>query len=396
MSDRSRRGSGGARFLRTYTQDVTTDELHRLFTREARDTYRFFARGIDQDSLAGLPWHRRLPAYARLLFLAFTLRLSPARRILYGAALALAIFGLLELLVGVQVWRLPAGFFTLGLPMPAWRAGTIPLLLGFVLVNLLVFMEVADRLSLKNDLEVARDIQTAMLRHDTYRGSGVEAFGQTRPANTVGGDFYEVLPIEDGRLIVALGDVAGKGSPAALLMALLLAILRTLLDEGLEPAALTDRLNQQIARHAPPSRFITLFLGFYDPRDGRLEFVNAGQNPPLLRRRDGGFERLSTGGMALGLGRRTTYTARETTLLPGDLLVLYSDGVTEAESPDGTPFDEAGLEQVIEGRRDATAPDLCAAIIERVSRHAQDTRFADDLTVVALRRLPPLPTLDPL
>jgi sigma-B regulation protein RsbU (phosphoserine phosphatase) len=121
--------------------------------------------------------------------------------------------------------------------------------------------------------------------------------------------------------------------------------------------------------------------------------VNAGQNPPLLRRSTAPFERLTTGGIALGLSRRAVYQTSQTTLAAGDLLVLYSDGVTEAESPGGAAFEEAGLEQVIEARRDATAPDLCAAIIRAVEQHAQDTRFADDLTVVALRRLPPLPVV---
>jgi len=140
--------------------------------------------------------------------------------------------------------------------------------------------------------------------------------GQTRPANTVGGDFYEVLPLDDGRVVVALGDVAGKGSPASLLMALLLAMLRTLLDEQLEPSALVSRLNGQIARHAPPSRFITLFFAVYDPGAGTLHYVNAGQNPPLLRRTDGRIERLSTGGVALGLSRRTQYETSTLTLAP--------------------------------------------------------------------------------
>jgi serine phosphatase RsbU (regulator of sigma subunit) len=392
MAHRSRRVTRGREFLRTYTQDLTSDELHRLFTRDARDAYRFFARGIDENSLAGIPWHKRWAARLRLLFLAFALKLSPARRVMYAGALLLAALGLIELLVGVRIQRLPAGFFSLPVPFPVWRSGTGFLLLGFLLVNLLVFMEVADRLSLKNDLEVARDIQSAMLRHDTYRAAGVEAHGETRPANTVGGDFYEVLPLDDGRLVLALGDVAGKGSPAALLMALLLAILRTLVDERLDTAELVTRLNQQIARHAPPSRFITLFFAVYDPATGRLEYVNAGQNPPLLRRAaSASFERLATGGIALGLDARALYRAAAATLASGDMLVLYSDGITEAESPQGIPFDETGLECAVEARADATAPDLCTWTLRAVAAHAQDTRFADDLTIVVLRRLPPLP-----
>ena len=148
-----------------------------------------------------------------------------------------------------------------------------------------MLLEVADRLSLKGELEVAREIQLAMLPKGTYRTADIEICGMTRPANTVGGDFYDVLPLGDGRIIVTLGDVAGKGSPAALLMALLLAVLRTLVDEDLDPPSLVERLNVQICRHSPSSRFITLFYAVYSPVTGSLTYVNAGQNPPMIRRR---------------------------------------------------------------------------------------------------------------
>jgi sigma-B regulation protein RsbU (phosphoserine phosphatase) len=227
-----------------------------------------------------------------------------------------------------------------------------------------------------------------MLPQDTYRAIGVEVHGQTRPANTVGGDFYDIQRLPDGRVVVGLGDVAGKGSPAALLMALLLAMLRTLLDEGLAPAVLVDRLNLQVWRHAPRSRFITLFFAVFDPATGELSYVNAGQTPPLLRRVDGTCEWLRAGGIALGLRESSRYDMEVTTLAPGDLVVLYSDGITEAENPEGVPFEEAGLVRWATALRDATAPDVGAGIMRAVTQHAQDTRFADDLTLVVLRRLP--------
>ena len=156
----------------------------------------------------------------------------------------------------------------LTLPMPSWQEGTVWLLLGFVAVNLLILMEVADRLSLKGDLEIARDIQLAMLPGGVKTAGDATVCGVTRPANTVGGDFYDIIPLADGRLVLAIGDVAGKGSPAALLMALLLAMLRTLVDEGLETGRLIERLNAQVGKHSPASRFITFFFGLYDPATG--------------------------------------------------------------------------------------------------------------------------------
>jgi sigma-B regulation protein RsbU (phosphoserine phosphatase) len=383
------------RFLSRYTHDLTSEELGKLFTRETPEAYRFFARGINTAELEGLPWYKKAVKYGQGFFLAFTMRLSPARRLMYGVALGLSIIGLLQLFAGFGLMRVPipvALFFVhIRVPAPLFANGTLWLLGGFLLMNLLVLLEVADRLSLKRDLEVAREIQNAMLPEGTWSGPGVEAFGLTKPANTVGGDFYDILPQPDGTVIVALGDVAGKASPAALLMALLLAILRTLVDEGLPLTALVQRLNVQVSRHAPASRFITLFLASFTPSTGRLEFVNAGQTPPLLRRQNGSIERLMSGGVALGMFEGSTYEAGELHLNPGDALLMYSDGLTEAESPDGQPFDEAGLERTLAlfagAYQKTAAAELGKAVFDAVERHRRDQRLQDDLTVLVLSRL---------
>jgi phosphoserine phosphatase RsbU/P len=225
-----------------------------------------------------------------------------------------------------------------------------------------------------------------MLPKGTYRAGDIEICGVTRPANTVGGDFYDVLPMQGGRVIVTLGDVAGKGSPAALLMALLLAVLRTLVDEDLEPTVLMSRLNAQICRHSPASRFITLFYAVYDPSNGRLSYVNAGQNPPLVRRTNGTYERLGATGVALGMFDQSTYSAVETSLHPGDMLVLYSDGITEAEDPSGRPLEEAGLEEVVSSYSPFSAAEIGAAVLKAVESHAKASRFGDDLTILILKR----------
>lgn len=382
-------------FFETYTKDFSTDELGKLFTRETPEAYRFFARGINTAELEGLRWHRRAIRYLQAFFLAFTMRLSPARRVIYGAALFFAVVGVVQLFshIGVFSFRLPFPllFIRVGVPSLMFQQGTSALLIGFLLMNLLVLLEVADRLSLKRDLEVAREIQQAMLPEGTWSDGGVEAYGVTKPANTVGGDFYDILPRPDGRVIVALGDVAGKASPAALLMALLLAMMRTLVDEGLEIAQLVTRLNVQVGRHAPRSRFITLFVASYDPRTGNLQFVNAGQTPPLLRRQNGTVERLTTGGIALGMFEESTYEAGTVHLERGDALVMYSDGITEAEDPSGQPFDESGLERTLAlypgAFPNASASSIGEAILDAVERHRRDSRLADDLSVLVLSRL---------
>jgi serine phosphatase RsbU (regulator of sigma subunit) len=371
-----RAGRRVADFLETYTRDLKAEDLQRLFTRDTKEAYRFFTRHIDVSGLDGLPRHRRLLAHLRLLFLAFTMKLSPARRIVYGAALLFAALGLVNLFRSARLLEAP-------MMLPD---GTGLLLIAFGLMNLLVLLEVADRLSLKNDLEIAREIQQAMLPSGLYSGPGVETVGLSRPANTVGGDFFDILPLENDRLVIAVGDVAGKGSPAALLMALLLAMLRTLVDERLEPAELVTRLNVQVSRHAPGTRFITLFYGVYDAQSGELTYVNAGHTPPLLLRAEDRLDRLNEGGMALGMFERAAYVTGRTQLHADDLLAIYSDGITEAENPGGQPFDEQGLESALLSNRHQGISAIGTAVVHAVEQHTADTRLADDLTILLLRR----------
>jgi serine phosphatase RsbU (regulator of sigma subunit) len=384
-------GSERARQLfDTYTRDLSSEDLQRLFTHDTRDAYRFFSRGLDEEHVARLPWWKRVAVRGRQVFVAFTLKLPPARRALYLGALLIALLGIFKLFRGFALTDLPLGtpFFQISLLVPAWADGTFALVVSLLMVNLLVLLEVADRLSLKGELEVAREIQLAMLPSGTYTAADIEICGATRPANTVGGDFYDVLPLPDGRIILAVGDVAGKGSPAALLMALLLAMLRTLVDEGLEPEALVTRLNTQIWRHSPGSRFITIFYAIYTPATGALTYVNAGQNPPLIRRGPGQYERLPATGIALGMFDQATYTATETRIEPGEMLVLYSDGITEAENPGGQPLEEAGLQVILDSYPDEGPAALGTHIIKGVERYAQSSRFADDLTILILKRHP--------
>ncbi len=384
MASRSR----VADFVNTYTRDLTAEEVQRLFTRDTKEAYQFFTRQLDPAALEGLPRRRRIAVRIRQFFVAFTMKLSPARRLVFVVALAAALFGLLQLWTGRAVVR--QGGATVIVGRTGFAEGTGYMLLAFGLVNLLVVLEVADRLSLKNDLEIAREIQEAMLPKGPYHAPGVETFGLSRPANTVGGDFYDVLPLDDGRLMIAVGDVAGKGSPAALLMALSLAMLRTLTgiaeEQRFAAADLMARLNRQVARHAPGSRFITLFYGVYQPSTGELQFVNAGHLQPLLLRTDGTTERLTEGGMALGMFDRAEYATGRTWLQPGDLLSIYSDGITEAENAAGLAFEEDGLTQVLARSREQPVRSVAQRVVEAVEAHTGDKRLADDLTILLVRR----------
>ncbi|MEZ5286979.1 MAG: hypothetical protein R2712_19670 [Vicinamibacterales bacterium] len=171
--------SGSRDFFSTYTKDLNAEDLGKLFTRETPEAYRFFARGVNTAELEGLSRGRRALKYLQAFFLAFTMRLSPERRAIYAVALLTSVIGLVQLFQGFGIlsFRVPVALFFVrfGIPAPLFSNGTLWLLTGFLLLNLLVLLEVADRLSLKRDLEVAREIQRAMLPEGTWSGPGVEA-----------------------------------------------------------------------------------------------------------------------------------------------------------------------------------------------------------------------------
>lgn len=369
----------GSELLEVYTKDVTGKDLTRVFTRDALDAYRAFTNRLDPADFEGLKGPKRVMAEIRAFLIAFGLKLSPARRLVFGVALLLAVFGFVRHFSGVDVPQADHTQHVVG-------HGGWTLLAAIALLTLLVILEVADRLSLKNDLEIARGIQMAMLPSDTVTVPGVDVFGMSKPANTVGGDFYDIRPLANGRLLVAVGDVAGKGSPAALLMALFLAMERVLLDELTDLVPLTTRLNSQVVRQAPGTRFITLFVAAYDPATGLLEYVNAGHPPALIRRADGEWAHLQEGGMALGLFEGAAYTLGTATLGPGDVFAAYSDGITEAEHPERGYFEEAGLQRSLTDARDLPAADVCRSVFADVRTFTDEGRLGDDLTILVMRR----------
>ena len=254
-----------------------------------------------------------------------------------------------------------------------WADGTLALLVSFLLVNLLVLLEVADRLSLKGDSRSrARFSSRCCRRHAT--GGGLEICGITRPANTVGGDFYDVLPLPDGRRHRALGDVAGKGSPAALLMALLLAMLRTLVDEELERAGADRRAERaDLPSHARLALHHAVLRRLH-PGNRRADLRQRRTEPAAAPPRATGGTSGSRGRRRAGHVRALDLYRRETSLAPGDMLVFYSDGITEAEDPAGRPFEEAGLEQVVDRYARSGPADIGVQVLKAVESHAKASR----------------------
>jgi sigma-B regulation protein RsbU (phosphoserine phosphatase) len=266
---------------------------------------------------------------------------------------------------------------------PLSNVGTWLLLAATVLFFLLA-LELRDKLSLKGDLEVARQIQFGLLPFEPFERDGVSIATAMRPANTVGGDYFDVIELGEGRLAIAVGDVAGKGMPAALLMALLQGSLRTLLSAGLRGEELVVKLNAHLCSNIPSNRLITLFYAELDAATGGLRYVNAGHNPPYLLSAERTPARLGATAMALGITSDTAFPSMAVDLRPGDRLVLYTDGVTEAEDPKDREYGEARLAAWLQANRDQPARRLIDGVIAEVLEHCGTARPRDDMTLLCL------------
>jgi len=247
-------------------------------------------------------------------------------------------------------------------------------------------VEQAERMHAK-ELEQAAEIQRRLLPTRAPEVPGLDLAGYNAPCRTVGGDYFDFLTYPDGRVTLLVGDVAGKGMPAALLMSSLQARVQVLFDEPEDLAKRVARLNRIITSNCPTNRFISFFIGVLDPKTGELNYVNAGHNPPLLVRRAGSVEPLETTGLILGILAAAPYEQKTCRLEPGDLVVLFSDGVTEACRPDvDEEFGEERLAQILAELNDGPAQ----AIIETVNRRLQEFTGgappADDITLVIAKR----------
>ncbi len=246
-------------------------------------------------------------------------------------------------------------------------------------------VEQAERL-MASELEQAAEIQRQFLPAAAPILPGLDLAGYNAACRTVGGDYYDFLPYSDNRVGIMIGDVAGKGMPAALMMTSLQAKVQALAEMPGDPAVVVARLNRSLAATCPRNRFVTFFFSIIDASSGDIAFCNAGHNPPLLVRADGRIERLEGGGPVLGILPAMTYERQQCHMDPGDLLVLYSDGVTEAANPAGEEFEDR-LPELAAKLRDRTAAEIVEAIHEAVKEWIAGQAPADDVTVVVARRV---------
>lgn len=335
--------------------------------RDFRDLYDFYLDDEERGRLDAMGGFRRTLYMGWLLFKALMLALSPARRLLILGALALAL--------------LPPQF-RLESPKLQLEFHTWPVV-AFVFLAVLAF-ELKDKLLARDEIDVARQVQMSLLPKEHPAFAGWEIWSSTSPANDVGGDLVDYLPLDSGRLGIVLGDVAGKGMGAALLCAKLQATLRALAPSAERVDRLAERVNAILLRDGLDNRYATAVYLEIEADRPRLRAVNAGHNPAVLIGKEG-VRRFPASSYPLGLLPDPRYREEILEVGAGELIVVFSDGLTEARAPDGEEYGEARLEAVLR-RRHETAEAAGRAVLADVERFRAGARLHDDLSIVALRR----------
>jgi phosphoserine phosphatase RsbU/P len=378
---RSQDTVGRARsFFHEYTAGLNKRDVQRLFERDAARAYAVLTR---EHSGAPEPkdGFSRFFFRARLAFLGLSYKLTPPRRVLFAASLLAFLIGLFSdsrFSYSSEQTRVLIQF------SPFW------FLLSVGCLIFLLALELVDRVRVRDELEVARELQDELLPHDLPVLPGYLFAHSYRTANEVGGDYYDLTLLPDGRLSLMMGDASGHGMAAGLVMAIANATLKTALDLDPSPERVLELLNRTLCRTGTKRTFMSVFYALLTPETGELEYVCAGHPFPLLRRADGSLEELGCGGFPLGLREPLEVVRRTVSMYAGDLLLLYTDGLPEAvDAPGKTAFGYERIQAAMEigGSPQSVHDD----ILRSFDRHAGGEPLLDDLTLVVIARLPPLP-----
>jgi phosphoserine phosphatase RsbU/P len=361
--------------LRHFWQRVSEgrqiDELWSQFTADARASYGFYMKEADAEELRAHRGFKRWFRIAKTLFWSMLMKMTPARRVLLLVALFMLVGS------GMKFQYKNASF---EMNFEAVAACVFLLLLS---------LELADKVTMKRDLEIAREIQTWLVPSQPPEVASVNIAFATRPQNSVAGDYYDAFypnPEDREKLMVVIADVAGKSVPAALLMATLQASLRTIAGENAPLADLVARLNRYACAHSlNGQRFTTAVLSEYNPVSRGLTYVNAGHNAPILRRANGAIETLETGGLPLGIRLDRNYETASMELRPGDALIFFTDGVIEAFNESGEEFGNERWLSAIRNLPDWDAEQTLQFLMKRVDEFVGTTRQSDDITCMIFR-----------
>jgi serine phosphatase RsbU (regulator of sigma subunit) len=377
----SRLGNRVDRFWQRVTEGLEISALWSQFVSEARASYSLYTHEVDWAALERESRFKRFVKTASALFWAMILKLSPARRVFLLIALVLAVISTMQVRVngpgGGQPQNSPAG-------------------LQLIAVGALVFLlalELADRVTMKRDLEIAREIQQWLVPDVPPQVLGCDIAFASRPANTVGGDYYDAFvpdagnaSVDASRLLLVVADVAGKSVPAALLMATFQASLRTLAATPVPLDKLAEGMNHYACAHSLNGRrFTTAFFAEFDPATRALTYIRAGHNCPILRRASGGFDRLEIGDLPLGIDPAARFHTGSAALAPGDLLLIFTDGLVEAVNERDEEYGEARMMDVLRGAAGGSADAVLREVMVALERFVGQARQHDDVTCLILR-----------
>jgi len=335
---------------------------------ELRELYNFYLDEESRTRLAGMGRIRRAVALLGWVAKSLLLKLSPARRIMLLVAVVLTI------LVGHTAFRV--GGWGVDANLAPW---------GFLLLVLVLMLELKDKLLVRDEIEVARQVQLMLLPRDTPTIPGWSAWSYSRPANDVGGDLVDYIELDGFRHGVVLGDVAGKGLGAALLSSKLQATLRALAPEAASLDDLAARVNAILLRDGLDNRYATLFYIELEHDSGQARYLNAGHNPAFVIRRDR-TEMLGASSFPLGMLPGSGYKECGLSLESGDLMLIYSDGLTEAETEGGEQFGMERLDKLISRLRNEQPRVIGKRILQEVDRFLGPARPTDDLSIVVLEK----------
>jgi len=356
-------------FWQRISDGIAIQHLWGQFRVDARASYQLYSKEVESAPEGHESHWRRFWRIARGLFWAMMMKLSPGRRVLFLAALILLFFPAIRISSNGKVVDTNGLNFFAGL-----------------LLLILLALELADRVIMKRDLEIAREIQSWLMPAKAPEVPGVDIAFASRPANTVAGDYYDAFFRPNERLLIVVADVAGKSVPAALLTATLQASLRTLAALPGELVDLVSRVNRYSCEQSLNGRrFTTAFVAELEPATGAMSYVNAGHNWPVIRRASGAIERLETGGLPLGVSVARPYQSGVTTLSPGDLLLIFTDGLVEAENAQAIEFGEERMLPLVQALAHATAAEAIKRIMAAVDAFVGLTRQHDDITCLVLR-----------
>jgi phosphoserine phosphatase RsbU/P len=359
-------------FYREFTAGVTRGELRRLFQRDAAQAYHVLAREQDlsrEPSGRIKRWFFR----AKVVFMGLSFKLTPARRVLFGVSIVAAFLGLVSGQVEIGTTRISVGFF------PFWFVVSVAGL------TFLLALELVDRVLVRDELEVARQLQRDLLPAAAPELPGYRIAHSYRTANEIGGDYYDFFPLPGGRFVLVIGDASGHGMAAGLLMATANAALKLATEVDPSPERVAALLNRVLVRTGDKRAFMSLFYGVLTPATGEVEYVCAGHPFPLLRRASGEVEELGRGSFPLGIRDGLESAAAQATLGPGDLLLLYSDGLPEAINAAGESFGYDALRQLLRVGGEPQA--IHDRVLHALQTHVAGEPLRDDVSVVVVSRV---------